>query len=74
MGKNWMPNICMNFLNELLGFVNKLLHQNPHELVMYKFSWHPSDSKIKVYEDKYNIQSILPEWYLSKVFAQNKAE
>ena len=70
MGKNWMPNVCMNFLNALLSFVHKLLHQNKHELVMYNFKWHPRDSKIHVYEDKYSIQNVLPQWYLSKVFSQ----
>ena len=71
IGKNWFPNVCMNFLNEVLHFVHKLLHQNRHELVMYNFKWHPRDSKITVFEDKYNIQNVLPEWYLSKVFSQS---
>ena len=74
LGKHWLPNTCMNFLNGLLGFVYKLLHQNKHELVMYNFKWHPRDSKISVFEDKYNIQNVLPEWYLSKVFSPQTNE
>ena len=71
IGKQWLPNICMNFLNEVLSFVYKLLHSNQHELVMYNFKWHQRDGKITVFEDKYNIQNVLPEWYLSKIFSQS---
>ena len=71
MGKDWRPNVCVNFLNEVLSFVHKLLHQNQHELVMYNFKWYPGDSKITVFEDKYHKQNLLPEWYLSRLFSQN---
>ena len=25
MGKNWMPNVCMNFLNQMLSYIHQLI-------------------------------------------------
>ena len=29
MGKNWLPNVCMNFLNQLLAYVYQLINPSP---------------------------------------------
>ena len=29
MGKNWLPNVCMNFLNQLLAYVYQLINPIP---------------------------------------------
>ena len=83
MGKNWLPHVCMNFLNKILSYIHQLINPLPpttdgkapdlenNELVMYNFSWDPknNDNRIRVVKQKFAAQNVLPSWYTSKVFS-----
>lgn len=64
MGKNWMPNVCMNFLNQVLSYIHQLIIPQPpsgpaaataptgsdsdNELIMYNFSWDPKSNNNRI--------------------------
>ncbi|ESO84783.1 hypothetical protein LOTGIDRAFT_54612, partial [Lottia gigantea] len=58
----WKPNVCMNFLNDILGFIKRSIKTNDSKTV-YLLEWRPhSDVTLKKTTDpQYNF---LPDWFI----------
>ena len=67
-----MPNVCMNFLNQILTYIYNLLTsgtKETNELIMFNFSWDPRGNEgVRVVKQKFLSQNVLPSWYTSQVF------
>ncbi|XP_061892323.1 decapping and exoribonuclease protein [Entelurus aequoreus] len=63
--KCWKPTVCMNFCNDFLSFVKRVITEDDHRVV-YLFSWNPRcDVTYSVHKD--SSYSFLPDWYMKEM-------
>ena len=65
--EHWSPNVCMNFLDNLLNFIKAEMRNE--ELQVREFSWNPHcDIRSRLVQNPEEIEQLLPKWYKNEVF------
>lgn len=62
----WHTDVCIDFLNRFLQFVQETLKEEDNPKVVYEFSWSPGEDEIKVKKSEDGKRVILQDWFIKE--------
>ena len=64
----WQPNVCANFLQAFLSFLQQSLRTVDNPRLVYSVAWRPGNGFSCHVEPEDSSWQLLPDWYTQDIF------